>query len=98
MRRSRSTFVAIGGGELRESDVILDKLTEILKGSSSRRVLIMTVATNEPDAAILKYNFLFRSKGIKRVESIDVMERKDPLSKRAVKRSIRHQKARGDTS
>lgn len=68
MRKSKSTFVAIGGGELREADVILDKFTEILKGRPSGRVLIMTVATNEPDAAILKYNSLFRSKGIKHVE------------------------------
>src|SRR4051812_22653883 len=86
MGKSKTTFIAIGGGELAEADSVINKLLEALKEHSNARILIMTVATNEPEAAERKYNSLFRSRGVKHVESLDVSERKHALSKRAVQK------------
>src|SRR5947208_5207297 len=84
MGKSKSTFIAIGGGELADADSIVDKLVEALKDRPKGRILILTVATNEPEAAEAKYNSLFRSRGVKHVETLDVSERKHALSKRAI--------------
>jgi cyanophycinase len=86
MGKSKTTFIAIGGGELAEADSVIDKLVEALKEHPDARILVMTVATNEPEAAKNKYNSLFRSHGIKHVETLDVSERKDALSKGAVEK------------
>jgi len=86
MGKSKSTFVAIGGGELAEAKPLVDRLIEPLRDRRNSRILVLTVATNEPESAVTKYNGLFRSHGIKHVDSIDVSERKDALSKRAIKK------------
>lgn len=86
MGKSQSTFVAIGGGELAEANRVVETLIEPLNGNGKSRVLVLTVATNEPEKAVIKYNSLFRSQGIKHVDSIDVSERKDALSKTAIRK------------
>ena len=86
MGKSKSTFIAIGGGELTDADSIVDRLVEALKDRPNGRILILTVATNEPEAAAEKYNSLFRSLGVKHVETLDISERKHALSKRAIRK------------
>src|SRR4029079_2999011 len=81
MGKSKSTFIPIGGGELKKAEKVVDLLVELLKRDRDSRVLILTVATNRPESAIDKYNALFRSKGVKHVDAVDVSERKDALSK-----------------
>jgi len=84
MGKSKSTFIAIGGGELGDADSIVDRLVEALKDRPNGRILVLTVATYDPEAAAEKYNSLFRSRGVKHVETLDVSERKHALSKRAI--------------
>jgi cyanophycinase len=84
MGKSKSTFIAIGGGELADADSIVDRLVEALKDRPNGRILVLTVATNEPEAAAEKYNSLFRSRGVKHVDTLDISERKHALSKRAI--------------
>jgi cyanophycinase len=86
MGKSKSTFIAIGGGELADADSIVDRLVEALKDRPNGRILILTVATNEPEAAAEKYNSLFRSRRVKHVETLDISERKHALSKRSVRK------------
>jgi cyanophycinase len=86
MGKSKSTFIPIGGGELKKAEKVVDLLVELLKRDRDSRVLILTVATNRPESAIDKYNALFRSKGVKHVDAVDVSERKDALSKRSIQK------------
>ena len=84
MGKSDTTFIAIGGGQLTKAESVIERMLESLKAKRDPRIVVLTVATNEPDAAVDKYNSLFRARGIKHVDSIDVSERKHALSKRAI--------------
>ena len=55
MGKSRSTFIAIGGGELAEVDSIVDKRVATLKGRPNGCVIILTAPTNEHEAAEERY-------------------------------------------
>src|SRR5437764_15320243 len=86
MGKSKSTCIAIRGGELAGADSIVEKPVQALKAGPKGRILILTVATNEPEAAEAKYNSLFRSRGVKHVETLDISERKQALSKGAIRK------------
>src|SRR3982750_4683158 len=84
MGKSDTTFIAIGGGQLSKADTVIEGLIKSIKTKRDPRIVVLTVATNEPESAVSKYNALFRARGMKHVDSIDVSERKHALSKRAV--------------
>lgn len=48
---TKTVLVAIGGGELEEASDILDKLLELIEKKRAARVVVMTVATEEPNKA-----------------------------------------------
>jgi cyanophycinase len=86
MSKTVTTLIAIGGGEFAEADDVLKEFLDLLENKSDPRITVMTVATNKPESANRKYNSLFRSKGIKHVNTIDVSERQDAFSEAALKR------------
>jgi cyanophycinase len=86
MSKSDSTLIAIGGGEFSETPDIMEEFLGLLKDKSDARVVVMTVATNEPESSARKYNSLFRGQGIKHVNVVDVSERDDAFSNSALKK------------
>ena len=87
MAKSDTLFIAIGGGELSKADSVLEGFLESVKKKRDPRILVMTVATNDPDQASNKYNSIFRNRGIKHVDTVDVSQREDAYDSRAVKKA-----------
>lgn len=86
MSKSDTTLIAIGGGNIAEAGTIVDEFLGLLKDKSDPRITVMTIATNEPEAAGKKYDSLFRSRGINHVNIVDISERNDSFSEAALKR------------
>jgi len=87
MAKSDTLFIAIGGGELSKADSVLEGFLEAVKKQRDPRILVMTVATNEPERASDKYNSIFRNRGIKHVDTVDVSQREDAYEDRAVNKA-----------
>ena len=86
MSNGATTLIAIGGGELQESEDILEKFVKLVKKNSDARLVVMTIATDEPDAAGDKYNRLFRKNGIRHVGIVDVSQRDDSFKEANLKK------------
>ncbi|HEY0458448.1 MAG TPA: cyanophycinase [Pyrinomonadaceae bacterium] len=86
MSRAETTLIAIGGGEMEESKDILEKFVNLVKKKSDARLVVMTIATQEPASAGEKYNALFRKKGIKHVSIVDVSQRDDAFAEDSLKK------------
>jgi cyanophycinase len=86
MSKSDTTLMAIGGGEFAEAKDVLKEFLGLLKDKSDARLVVMTVATNEPESAAGKYNSLFRGNGIKHVSVVDVSERADSFKESSLKK------------
>jgi cyanophycinase len=86
MSKSDTVLFAIGGGDLREAEDILEEFTGLLKEKSDAQVTVLTVATNEPEEAAKKYDSLFRGLGIKHVSLLDVSDRRDGFEEKNLKK------------
>jgi cyanophycinase len=86
MSNGTTTLIAIGGGELEEAKDVLDEFVKLIKKDSDARLVVMTIATNEPEAAGDKYNRLFRKQGIKHVSIVDVSQRDDAFKEASLKK------------
>jgi cyanophycinase len=84
MSKSQTVLLAIGGGEFAESKDVLNEFLGLLKDKSDPLVAVMTVATDEPESAAIKYNNLFRRCGIKHVSVIDISLRDDAFDEKAL--------------
>ena len=60
MSTSQTVLIAVGGGEFAEATDVLDKFIGLLKNKPEARLTVMTIATDEPESAAVKYNNLFR--------------------------------------
>jgi len=85
MSKSQTVLFAIGGGEFAEATDVLGEFLGLLKDKSDPQLTVMTVATDEPESAAVKYNNLFRRHGIDHVSVIDVSIRDDAFDKKASK-------------
>jgi len=81
-----TTLIAIGGGEMAESKAAMKEILGRLEKLPEPRIVVMTVATNEDGAAAKKYNTLFRGRGIRHVESVDVSQRNDAFDERSLEK------------
>lgn len=84
MGKANSTLISIGGGEIADSPEILEEIIKVQHQIRDPRMLVMTVATNETEAAADKYNSIFRKIGFKHVDVVDVSKREDAYDDRAV--------------
>ena len=84
MGNSKAILMAIGGGELRESRKVLDEMVRYIRKHRDPCITIMTVATNDPEAAADKYNSLFRSLGVKHINVVDVSQRGDSYDEKSL--------------
>jgi cyanophycinase len=79
LSEARGRLVAIGGGDIREGDApLLKEFVKLAKGPKAR-VVVMTVATDEPSAAADEYKTAFRRLGVDDVKAVDVSSRADAL-------------------
>jgi cyanophycinase len=86
MNGNKTTLIAIGGGELAESEDVLQEFLKLVKKKPDPKIVVMTVATEEPDKAGEKYNRLFRKAGINHVSIVDVSQRDDAFNKASLRK------------
>ncbi|HJQ33827.1 MAG TPA: cyanophycinase [Pyrinomonadaceae bacterium] len=79
LSEARGRLVAVGGGRIKEGDApILKEFVKLARGARAR-VVVMTVATDEPAAAAREYTNAFKRLGVDDVKSVDVSARADAL-------------------
>ena len=80
LSEARGRLVAIGGGDIREGDApLLKEFIKLAKGPRAR-VVVMTVATDDPAAAAAEYGAAFKRLGVDDVKAVDVSSRADTLA------------------
>src|SRR5215208_81304 len=89
LSEARGRLVAIGGGDIREGDApLLKEFIKLAKGPRARLV-VMTVATDDPAEAAAEYRDAFRRLGVDDVKAVDVSSRADALAPQALE-AIEH--------
>lgn len=79
LSEARGRLVAIGGGDIREGDApLLKEFVKLAKGPRAR-VVVMTVATDEPGTAGAEYRDAFKRLGVDDLKAVDVSSRADAL-------------------
>ncbi|HWS56008.1 MAG TPA: cyanophycinase [Pyrinomonadaceae bacterium] len=77
MSEARGRLVAIGGGDIRSGDApLLREFIKLARGPKAR-VVVMTIATDDPAAAAAEYRAAFKRLGIDDVRYVDVSTRED---------------------
>lgn len=85
LSEARGRLMAIGGGEDKEGDrEILKEFVRLARGARAR-VVVMTVATDEPLEAGREYRDVFRRLGVDDVKVVDVSARADAKAEEALK-------------
>jgi cyanophycinase len=86
MGKSDSILISIGGGEMTEAPQVMDEILGLLKKKEDAGIVVMTVATNEPESAADKYRSLFRGRGVKHVNVVDISEREHGFDEASLKK------------
>lgn len=90
LTEARGKLVVIGGAEEYEGDAVIHKEFLKLAGGDESHIVVITTATENPDAAREKWTAAFKKLGAKKVEAIDVSSRMDsqkPESLKAIERA-----------
>jgi cyanophycinase len=78
-------LVAIGGAEDKEGEMrILKKFVE-LAGGKGAKIVVLTVATDNPEESAKEMTRVFKRLGVKSVKTYDVSTREDAEAKRGIK-------------
>jgi cyanophycinase len=79
LSEARGRLVAIGGGDIKEGDApLLKEFVKLARGPRAR-IVVMTVATDDPAAAGAEYKAAFSRLGVDDVKAVDVSSRADTL-------------------
>lgn len=81
---TKGKLVIIGGGEDKKGDCAILREFIRLAGGSKARVVVMTVATDEPEESGAEYRRVFKKLGASDVHAVDVSSRKDVLDEKAL--------------
>jgi cyanophycinase len=77
--QGRGSLIAVGGGESAEitedSIKIIEKFLELSGGLSKAKILIMTVATDDPEDAAKRYEEVFEKLKFKNFETLNIADR-----------------------
>ena len=76
---TRGKLVVIGGHEEKDAESII--LQEVAKQADGGRLLVCTVASDEPDAVWADYRKAFSRLGVRRVAHLDISDRDDILNR-----------------
>jgi cyanophycinase len=84
LSEARGKLIAIGGGDIREGDApLLKEFVKLARGPKAR-IVVMTVATDDPAAAAHEYRAAFNRLGLDDVKTVDVSSRADTLKPEAL--------------
>jgi cyanophycinase len=83
LKRNERALIIVGGHEDKEDDKII--LKEIARRTGSGKLVITTVASKQPADLWEQYEQIFRGLGVRHVYKLDVEEREDALSEKAVR-------------
>jgi len=86
MNKTKIILMAIGGGELPESEEIINEYLALMKKIAAPKIVVMTVATNHPDEVGEKYVELFKRHKVKNVDALDVTDRQDAFDDKTIKK------------
>jgi cyanophycinase len=81
-REKRGTLIIIGGAE---KDGEHEILQAVAKRAGSGKLVVATVATEEPEEMFAEYREIFRKLGVKELAHLDVQKREDALSEDRVR-------------
>jgi cyanophycinase len=84
LKGAKGKLVIIGGGEDKKGDCVILKEFIRLAGNSKSRVVVMTVATDEPEESGAEYRKVLRKLGAADVQAVDVSNRRDVLDEKAL--------------
>jgi cyanophycinase len=85
LSEARGRLVAIGGGDIREGDApLLKEFVKLARGARAR-IVVMTVATDDPAAAANEYRAAFRRLGLDDIKVVDVSTRQDAAAADSLK-------------
>jgi cyanophycinase len=85
LTEARGRLIAIGGGDIKEGDApLLKEFVKLARGARAR-VVVMTVATDEPAAAANEYRAAFRRLGLDDIKVVNVSARTDASDPDALK-------------
>ena len=78
---AKGSLIAVGGGEsseiTKDSLNIIEKFLELSGGQSKARIIIMTVATDNPEGALKRYEELFERLKFKNFELVNIADRSE---------------------
>jgi cyanophycinase len=81
-QQKKGTLIIIGGAEKQGDKEILQA---VAKRAGSGRLVVATVATEEPEEMFQEYREIFRELGVKDLAHLDVQKREDALSEDRVR-------------
>lgn len=85
LTKAHGRLIAIGGAEDRDGEArILKKFVELSKGEKAY-IVVMTVATNHPQKSGDELKKVFKRLGVKKVDALDVLARKDAETEESLK-------------
>lgn len=86
----KGILVAVGGGEsgeiTKDSIKIIEKFIEYSGGTDKAKIVLMTVATNDPENARERYEELFNRLKFKNFELVNIAERSEAYDKSLLKK------------
>jgi cyanophycinase len=82
-RKKTGTLIIIGGGERKDDQRRI--LSEVAKHAGAGKLVVATVATEQPDETWEEYRQIFKELGVRRLEHLDVRFREQAKSEDRVK-------------
>lgn len=82
-KKKQGTLIIIGGGEKKDEERRI--LKEVARQAGSGKLVVVTVATEEPRESFQEYQKIFRELGVKKIEHLDVRLREEAKSEERVK-------------
>jgi cyanophycinase len=82
-RKEQGSLIIIGGNEKKDEEKRI--LKEVARHAGSGKLVVVTVATEEPQESFQEYRQIFMKLGVKKVEHLDVRLREEAKSEERVK-------------
>jgi cyanophycinase len=85
-RRPEGTLMIIGGHERDGDEAVLKEMVRRMHLRKDRRLLLMTVASREPEDTIKEYRRIFKNLGVEDIEVLDIRAREDAFNEENIRK------------